>query len=112
MRAKGSWLADKHWSCTPLEAIAAFCGMSFTIVALLAVMAVLVTGCVRHDIRAPQIDQALTAMQAKPCPTLNLPPIPQDVVIDIKGDQVTANAGGEQLLRGYVSARSLLRGAP
>lgn len=113
------------WSCTLLEALAALCGMLFTLVAMVTIIALLLlTGCVRHEITAPQFDQALAAVrsahpatgpaavEAKPCPRLELPPIPQDVVIDIKGDQVTANAGGEQLLRGYVSARSLLRGAP
>ena len=41
------------------------------------------------------------------CKTLALPPVPQDVYLNIKGDQVISNAGGDQLLRGYVQARSL-----
>lgn len=43
------------------------------------------------------------------CPRLALPPIPEDVLIDIQGDRVTANTGGETLLRYYVQARELLR---
>ena len=45
------------------------------------------------------------------CPSLALPPVPSDVVLDISGDKVTANEGGATILRGYVQARSLLRPA-
>ena len=44
-------------------------------------------------------------------PTLAMPPIPQDVVLDIKGDHITANEGGELLLRYYSRARQLLKPA-
>lgn len=64
---------------------------------------------VEHRVTAPQLDTAIHAIQATACPPL--PPLQSDVVIDIKGDKVTANAGGEQLLRDYVSARDCLRGA-
>jgi hypothetical protein len=74
---------------------------------LLIAFFILMTGCVKHEVRAPQIDEAISAIK-KPCPTVILPPIRQDVVIDIKGDKVTANAGGEELLRGYVQARSVM----
>lgn len=40
------------------------------------------------------------------CPRLVLPPVADDVVLDIKGDKVTANAGGDTLLRGYVACRN------
>ena len=69
---------------------------------LVLVFFILLTGCVKHEVRAPQIDEAISAI-TKQCP--ELPPIPQDVVIDIKGDKVTANTGGELLLRSYVRAR-------
>lgn len=46
------------------------------------------------------------------CRKLDLPPVPPDVVLDIKGDKITANEGGETLLRGYVACRSLYRDAP
>lgn len=126
-------------------------GMLFTVAAMGTIIAALMmTGCVRHELTAPQFDDALaglkaetaamnsepatareahptaaargarptvgsaprTAPEARPCPTLELPPIPDDVVIDIKGDKITANAGGEVILRGYVLARSCLRGVP
>lgn len=64
---------------------------------------------VEHRVTVPQIDTAIKALKTPACSPL--PPIPKDVVIDIKGDRVTANAGGEQLLRDYVSARDCLRGA-
>jgi hypothetical protein len=45
------------------------------------------------------------------CPSLALPPVPADVVLDIRGDKVISNEGGDVILRGYVQARSLLRPA-
>lgn len=70
------------------------------------VVALVVTGC------APvQVAPNLKFPEAKACPKLVMPPIPDDVLLDIKGDKVTANSGGDLLLRGYVRARSLLRPA-
>lgn len=46
------------------------------------------------------------------CRKLDLPMVPPDVVLDIKGDKITANEGGEIILRGYVRCRSLYRDAP
>ena len=46
------------------------------------------------------------------CPRLVLPPVPQDVALDIFGDKVTANAGGDLILRGYVRCRSLYTDVP
>ena len=67
------------------------------------VVALVVTGC------APvQIAPNLKLPEAKACPTLVMPPVPNDVALDIKGNNVTANPGGDLLLRGYVRARSLL----
>lgn len=69
--------------------------------------------CTQHkvDVTSSSVDRAVDRIAAldKPmkCRTLDLPPVPEDVVLDIKGDKITANAGGEQLLRGYVACRSL-----
>ncbi len=54
-------------------------------------------------------DISLNAQKSQSCPRLAMPPVPEDVVLDIKGDKITANAGGEVMLRGYVRARELLR---
>ena len=44
------------------------------------------------------------------CPKLEMPPVPDDVEMDIKGDKIQKlNAGGDVLLRGYVQARKLLQ---
>lgn len=45
----------------------------------------------------------------KPCARLIMPPIDNDVVLIIKGDKITANDGGDTILRGYVRARQLLK---
>lgn len=76
---------------------------------------ILMTGCtVTHETpsaeRALNLADKITAQMQQPsCPTLDMLPVPQDVILDIKGDRITANAGGEQILRGYVQCRSLLR---
>jgi len=75
---------------------------------LMCVMVALVTvqGC------SPKLAEIrVTPPVSQACPTLALPAVPEDVVLDIKGSQVTANTGGETILRGYVQARSLLRPA-
>lgn len=67
---------------------------------------VLLPGC------APKIaDISLAPPPAQTCPKLVMPPIPDDVVLDIRGDKIITNAGGDTILRGYVQARSLLRPA-
>ena len=83
------------------------------------------TATVQHT--APQLDAAsdsirktsdsirlavdkMAAPQAQ-CQKLDMPPIMPDVVLDIKGDKITANEGGEILLRWYVRARKLLKPA-
>jgi hypothetical protein len=43
------------------------------------------------------------------CPRLIMPPVNNDVVLIIKGDKITANDGGDTILRGYVRARQLLK---
>ena len=54
-------------------------------------------------------DISLAPPPAQTCPKLVMPPVPDDVVLDIKGSKVTANKGGEVMLIGYARARELLR---
>jgi hypothetical protein len=69
---------------------------------------------VKHEI--PIADKIVDKIAALPppvqCRRLELPPVPADVVLDIKADKITANDGGETVLRGYVACRSLYRDAP
>jgi hypothetical protein len=75
------------------------------------------TATVQHEV--PQLDRlahsAETAIhklatQPAQCPTLAMPPIPQECVIDIRGDTMTASSPEcESLIRHYVLARRLLR---
>ena len=65
----------------------------------------LLTSCVS----APVAPNLKFPEPAKECPKLVMPPIPEDVELNIKGDKVTANAGGDLLVRGYARARSLLK---
>jgi hypothetical protein len=72
------------------------------------------TPTVTVDHELPQLDrigQAVQKIVVQDCakPVLAMPPIPQDVVLDIKGDKVTANDGGELVLRYYSRARQLLK---
>lgn len=69
---------------------------------------------VNHEV--PQlngISEAVKKIVVQDCtrPTLAMPPIPQDVVLDIKGDKITANEGGDLLLRYYSQSRQLLKPA-
>lgn len=91
------------------------CILGALIGAVLMVAVVGMPGCtVTHE--TPSADRALDLadkiagqMRNPSCPRLDLPPVPADVVLDIQGERVTANAGGEQLLRGYVQCRSHYR---
>lgn len=69
---------------------------------------------VNHEIPLADkiVDKIAALAPPVTCRTLDLPPVPEDVVLDIKGDKITANAGGETVLRGYVACRSLYRAAP
>lgn len=83
--------------------------MAYVIGALMFAMFVamlVLSGCtVTHE--TPSADRAIKlAERWVDCPAIKLPPIPQDVVIDIKGNKVTANEGGETILKGYVACRS------
>lgn len=77
------------------------------------------SGCtptVKHDVSSSSVDRVVDRIAAldKPvqCRKILLPPVPADVKLDIFGDKIDANAGGEQLLKGYVACRSLYRDAP
>lgn len=63
----------------------------------------ILSGCVQAPI-APNLK-----LPEQSCARLDMPPIPQDVKIEIHGDNVTANDGGLTVLRGYAQARRLLR---
>lgn len=73
------------------------------------------TGCVRHQVEAPQLTSLAEHLKdfqvPKTCPRLDMPAIPDDVELVIKGDTVVSrNTGGRELLLYYVRARNLLRG--
>jgi hypothetical protein len=74
------------------------------------------TPTIEHQVTVPLADKIVDKIAALPppvtCRKLDLPPVPSDVVLDIKGDKITANAGGETVLRGFVACRSLYRDAP
>ena len=72
------------------------------------------TPTVTVDHELPQLDrigQAVQKIVVQDCqrPTLAMPPIPQECVIDIHGDKITVNDGGEILLKSYVQAREMLK---
>ena len=81
--------------------------------------ALAVTGCTTHEVKvsAPQLDtvgEAMKKIVIADCqkPVLNMPPIPQECVLDIRGDVLTASSQEcENLIRFYVRARSLLKPA-
>jgi|GEM_PF-3219059 len=67
----------------------------------------LLNGCISAPV-APGLK--LPEAPAKECPRLVMPPIPEDVELDIKGDKINKiNGGGDVLLRGYSRARQLLQ---
>jgi len=79
-------------------------------------IAAAVTGCattVKHEV--PQLNSVGEAMKKiviQDCqkPTLAMPPIPQECVIDIRGDVMAASSQEcEDLIRYYSRARSLLK---
>jgi hypothetical protein len=73
------------------------------------------TATVNHEL--PQLDRLGEAVQkivVQDCQrqTLAMPPIPENCVIDIRGDSMTASSPEcESLVRFYVRARQLLRPA-
>jgi hypothetical protein len=80
------------------------------------------TPTVQVDHEVPQLDRlahsaetAIHKLAAAPpaqCPTLAMPPIPQECVIDIRANTMTASSKDcESLVRYYVAARRLLKPA-
>lgn len=90
------------------EESGAVAGVCFLIAAGIAGIATL-DSCVEHRVTAPQLDTALDKLATlKPpvqCRIADLLPVPQTARLVIDGDAVEADAGGEQLLRGYVHCR-------
>ena len=78
--------------------------MGYMLFLACVVVALVASGCapvqVAPNLKLPE--------PARACPTLVMPPIGTDCLLDIQGDKVTANDCGDTLLRGYVRARSLL----
>jgi hypothetical protein len=74
------------------------------------------TPTIEHQVTVPLADKIVDKIAALPppvtCRKLDLPQVPADVVLTIHGDKITANAGGETVLRGFVACRSLYRDAP
>jgi len=105
---------NKDWLDSAIAATFCFVGACMVIV-LMALFGFL-SGCtVQHT--APQLDTLGATMQKiviEDCkkPTLSMPPIPMECVIDVRGDVLTASSQEcEDLLRFYVQARSLLKPA-
>lgn len=73
------------------------------------------TPTVKHEV--PQLDQfsqtaKKVAERLKACPALAMPPIPENCILDIRGDSMTASSKEcEDLVRFYVRARQLLKPA-
>ena len=72
-------------------------------VVLLLIFILLQLGCVSAPV-APNLK-----LPEASCPKLDLPPVPQKATLQIEGDKLFADEGGELLLRGYVRSRYLLR---
>lgn len=65
----------------------------------------ILTGC----INAPVAPNLKLPELKKECPTLVMPAVPQKVLLQIEGDKILSDDGGDMILRGYVRSRSLLR---
>lgn len=85
--------------------------MRYTILFLVFLSAC--TPTVKHEV--PQLDRATDTIRkivVEGCqkPTLAMPPIPENCVIDIRGDTMAASSKEcEDLVRFYVRARQLLK---
>ena len=104
---------SRDWLESAIAAATCFVG-ACVVIALLAILGFL-GGCTQHEVKvsAPQLD-TFRKIVIKDCkkPTLAMPPIPPECVIDIRGDVMTASSKDcENLIRYYVQARSLLRPA-
>ena len=72
----------------------------------LCILPLSLVGCVQAPV-APNLK--LPELPPKQCEHLFMKPVPQKVTLIIDGDKITADSGGELLLRGYVRARELLK---
>ena len=77
--------------------MAGYCFFACLVIAVLAAL----SGCTNKV-----ADISVAPPPAQTCLIPKLPPVPKDVVLDISGDKITSNRGGELLLRGYVACRS------
>ena len=74
---------------------------------------VFLSACTQHkvDVSSSSVDKIVDKMSSlKPpiqCRKLDLPPVPDRVKLQIDGDKIDADAGGELLLRGYVACRAV-----
>lgn len=87
---------------------AAFCFIGACVFITLLALFGFLSGCAQTKVDK-LMDISLGQKPAQTCPTLVMPPIGTDCLLDIQGDKVTANDCGDTLLRGYVRARSLLK---
>lgn len=78
--------------------------MAMGLFLLCLAVAIFTQGCANTH-----VDKIVDISPPQSCPKLDMPPIGEDCLLDIRGDKVTANDCGETLLRGYVRARQLLR---
>lgn len=91
--------------------VASACFFAFAII-FLVMFATHASGCVRHEVEAPQLDQALQAAKdyadcPKP-PQVN--PIPHQLRLIIDGERVDADAAGKRLLLDYARCYSAATG--
>ena len=80
--------------------------MGYLLFLLCFVVAVFVTSCstqVAPNLKFPELKPP-----AQACTKLDIPPIPQDVKLDIFGKKIEANAGGRTVLVGYVQCQKLM----
>lgn len=91
--------------------VASACFFAFAII-FLVMFATHATGCVRHEVEAPQLDQALQAAKDyAACPEpVQVNPIPHQLRLVIDGETVDADAAGKRLLVDY--SRCYSAGAP
>ena len=81
--------------------------MTFSIlIVLVLIFGLSLLGCVSAPV-APN----LRLPEQKACASIALPPVPDHGKLVINGNDIDADAGGEQLLRGYVASRYVFQSA-
>lgn len=76
----------------------------FWAIAFVTACILILSGCVSAPV-APN----LKIPENIGCPKLDIPPLPQEVNLQIHGDKVESDAGGERVLRSYVACRAALK---